>query len=114
MVDETRAEVRKLLEEESNFSTRAGLRLVLTMLMEIDEKYEAQKAQHDELKIQVDLLKRKNIIIWAQGNRFLAGLYLFLLCVISNAWFVSGFRKPAIVFIFKHIFGVDLPIEAVP
>jgi hypothetical protein len=113
-MDDTRNEVRQLLEDEKNFSTRAGLRLVLTMLVEIDEASKAQILANKELEKRVTNLENKNIIMWAGKYKWLAALYSFILFIAMNAWFVSGFRKPMLIFFFKHVFGVTIPMEAIP
>lgn len=113
-MDEIRKEVQVLLEDEKNFSTRAGLRLVLTMLMEIDNNVQTQNKAYIELDKRVRVLEKKNIITWVEDHKYLTGLYTFLIFIVSNAWFVSGFRRPFIAFVFKHIFGVTLPEDAIP
>jgi hypothetical protein len=114
MADEIRQEVRELLEDEKNFSTRAGLRLVLTMLMEIDSASKEQVKAGRELERRVSALEKKNIIMWLGEHKYLTALYSILLFLAANAWFVSGIRKPMLVYFFKHVFGVDIPIEAIP
>jgi hypothetical protein len=113
-MDEIRKEVQELLEDEKNFSTRAGLRLVLTMLIEIDSNVQTQNKAYIELDKRVRQLEKKNILMWAEEHKYLAGFYTFLVFIVSNAWFVSGFRRPFIAFFFKHVFGVTLPEEAIP
>ena len=113
-MDEIRKEVQTLLEDEKNFSTRAGLRLVLTMLVEIDDNVQTQNKAYIELDKRGRIHEKKNIIMWAGEHKYLAAFYSFLIFIVSNAWFVSGFRKPFIVFFFKHVFGVTLPEEAIP
>jgi hypothetical protein len=114
MVDETRKEVRQLLEDEPNFSTRAGLRLVLTMLIEIDNAVKEQNAAYLSLDKRVRVLEKKNLIMWMEEHKYMTAFYAGIIFILSNAWFVAGFRKPFIQFIFRSLFGVDIPDIAIP
>ena len=85
MADSTRDEVQKLLQEEAQFSTRAGLRLVLSMLMEIDERYQEQCTEIKNILARVGKLEetekkleRKNILLWVENNTKTAVLISFL------------------------------------
>jgi hypothetical protein len=103
MTDSTRDEVQKLLQEDAQFSTRSGLRLVLSMLMEIDEKYQEQCTETKNILTRVGKLEetekkleRKNILLWVENNTKTAVLVLFLFVLSVDVMVDSISSKVAI------------------
>ena len=101
-MDEIRKEVQTLLEDEKNFSTRAGLRLVLTMLVEIDDNVQTQNKAYIELDKRVRILEKKNILIWVGAYKYLSAFFSFLVFGCSSpvlaymtyfqAWFAKSLK----------------------
>ena len=96
MANETRAEIRTLLEDDSSIPTRVGTRLILSMLTEMDDKIEAfietQKDAHTKLDQRItDLeneqskLKKNDVIEWVRTNpKTSAALFVMAVILINT------------------------------
>jgi len=67
-----------------------------------------------QVRLEVDALKKHDVIGWAYDHPRGALLSILGLGAVNSMVNWSGIRKPIIQAIAKNLFGVDLPLDVIP
>ena len=105
--------VREMLTSGRRMSQANVNRLVLSMLADIRKTQADITAQQTEQDKRIRELEGANIVFFIRRRPKLSALYLALLLLVLNTWFVSGWRRPVIQAALQFA-GIDVPAELIP
>lgn len=100
--------VQAMLENGKSIPPTLRNGLMLSLLIDLNRQNEQIMEQLTLLKTDVGHVKSRSILIWIERHPRAAAFVALVVMTLSNAWFVSGYRKPLLAWV------LGVPEDAIP
>ncbi|HAE59770.1 MAG TPA: hypothetical protein DCG54_09780 [Anaerolineae bacterium] len=106
--DDLAARVQALLENGKSIPPTLRNGLMLSLLIDLHRQNREIVEELKAIKVDVSHVKSKSILIWVEKHPRMAGFIALAAMTLSNAWFVSGYRKPILAWL------LGVPEDTIP
>jgi hypothetical protein len=106
--DDLTERVQAMLENGKSIPPTLRNGLMLSLLIDLHHQNKQIMDQLTLLKTDVGHVKSRSILIWVEKHPRAAAFLVLAAMTLSNAWFVSGYRKPLLAWV------LGVPEEAIP